>query len=134
MIHQDMVTTAGYIEAKARLYSLLPFAIGKCHTSSLIASRKLESGARRKSGWESLKEAQSIVPDERSNGYWHSTDIYICICIYREGPTCSMNYLASAKWPSVYLPSNRGLRSIRGARLISPPGISFPLPVSNIYN
>ena len=32
-----------------------------------------------------------------------------------------MNYLALAKWPSVYLPSNRGLRSIRGARFISPP-------------
>lgn len=32
--------------SKARLYSLLPFAIGKCHTSSLIASRKLRRVAR----------------------------------------------------------------------------------------
>lgn len=48
MIHQDMGTTdhGWYIEAKARLYSLLPFAIGKCHTSSLIASRKLRRVAR----------------------------------------------------------------------------------------
>ena len=45
---------------------------------------------------------------------------------------CSMNYLASAKWPSVYLPSNRGgIRSIQEPRSISPsPDLSF-LSMSN---
>lgn len=43
-----------------------------------------------------------------------------------------MNYLASAKWPSVYLPSNRGgIRSIQEPRSISPsPDLSF-LSMSN---
>lgn len=60
-------------------------------------------------------KTQSIVTDERSNGYCH------CAGIYRRFEQCSMNYLALVKWPSVYLPSNRNeLHAIREARLISP--------------